>query len=362
LTIHNLAGSVRFLGDSAWLDMPHFDLPASTGSAKGKVFWGGPTPTRYAIHIVGDSVSLNDVAWVYPTLPHAGGGRLELDMNNVRHPRIMDYALTRMDVSSTRSRLVGSMTYGVGDPVLAVKDVSIEAKPLNFDLIRALNGKPFPYDWQGDITGTVRAKGGPLNHFHVDESHFTFADAHVPGAITRGSARGELDILYPAYTAFHGLDVNIETLDLRTIQYLNPEFLELKGTVSGTTRLDSSWLDVRFSNADIVHHDGDQPISRFTGAGRVTDGKEYMTYDMALEAAPVSMTAIAHSYPSVRLRGNYTGPISIKGQAPALDVVTTLTGAGGTLAYTGLVDANLPDYGAHGTGSVSALNFRSRTR
>jgi len=64
LTIHNLAGSVRFLGDSAWLDMPHFALPASAGSAKGKIFWGGPTPTRYAIHIVGDSVSLNDVAWV----------------------------------------------------------------------------------------------------------------------------------------------------------------------------------------------------------------------------------------------------------------------------------------------------------
>ncbi|HEY4954560.1 MAG TPA: hypothetical protein VII02_06715, partial [Gemmatimonadaceae bacterium] len=227
LQIHNLAGGVRFLGDSAWLDMPHFDLPASTGSAKGKIEWGGPLATRYAVHIVGDSVSLNDVAWVYPTLPRTGGGRLDVDMNNVRHPRIMDYAITRMDVSSTRSRLVGSMTYGVGAPVLAVKDVRLEAEPLNFDLLRALNGKKFPYDWQGNITGSVRAAGGPLDHFRVDESHFTFADAHVPGAITRGSARGELDILYPAYTAFRGLDVNIETLDLRTLQYLNPEFLEL---------------------------------------------------------------------------------------------------------------------------------------
>ncbi len=361
MEIHNLAGGVRFLGDSAWLDMPHFDLPASTGSAKGKVFWGGPLPTRYVVHIIGDSVSLDDVAWVYPTLPRTGGGRMELDMNNVRHPHVMDYAITRMDVSSTRSRLVGSMTYGVGGPVLAVKDVSIEAAPLNFDLIRALNGKKFPYDWQGNITGSVRAAGGPLNRFRVDESHFTFSDAHVPGAITRGSARGELDILYPANTTFHGLDVNIEALDLRTLQYLNPQFLELHGTISGTATLDSSWLDVRFSNADIVHHDGDLPTSRFIGAGRVTDGKEYMTYDMTLDAAPVSMTTIANSYPSVQLRGNYTGPISIKGQAPALDVLTTLTGAGGTLAYTGTADANLPDYGAHGTGTVSGLNFRALT-
>ena len=361
LDIRTLSGDAKILGDSVWLDVPHFTLPGSTGQARGKVFWGGPEPMRYAIHIIGDSVSLNDVAWVYPTLPRTGGGRMELDINNVRHPHIMDYAITRMDVRSTRSRLRGSMTYAVGGPVLAVKDVSVEAAPLNFDLLRALNGKKFPYDWQGDITGTVRGVGGPLNRFRVDDSHFTFADAHVPGAISRGSARGGLDILYPAFTTFRGLDINIETLDLRTLQYLNPEFLELRGTVSGTARLDSSWLDVRFSNADIVHHDGDLPTSRFTGSGRVTYGTEYMNYDMALEAAPVSMTTLAKSYPSIQLRGNYSGPITVKGTAPALDVVTTLTGAGGTLAYTGTVDANLPTYGAHGSGTVTALNFRGLT-
>jgi hypothetical protein len=357
--IRTLAGDVRIVADSALLDVSHFDLPGSTGKAHGKVFWGSSLPIRYAIHVTGDSVSLNDVAWVYATLPRVGSGRMDLDINNVRHPHVMDYAITRMDVSTTRSRLLGSMTYGVGGPVLAVKDVNIEAAPLNFDLLRALNGKKFPYDWQGNITGRVRAAGGPLNRFRVDESRFTFADANVPGAITRGSARGELDILYPAFTAFHGLDVQIETLDLRTLRYLNPQFLELQGTISGTARLDSSWLDLRFSNADIVHHDGDLPTSRFTGGGRVTWGEKYMTYDMALEGAPVSMTTLAKSYPSIRLRGNYAGPISVKGIAPALEVVTTLTGAGGTLAYTGTVDANLPTYGAHGSGTVSALNFRA---
>jgi hypothetical protein len=359
MNITRMSGDVRIVADSAWLDVGHFDLPGSTGSARGKVFWGGSLPIRYAVHVTGDSVSLNDVAWVYPTLPRAGSGRMNLDINNVRHPHVMDYAITRMDVRSTRSHVLGDMTYAVGGPVLAVKDVRLQAAPLNFDLLRALNGKKFPYDWQGDITGTVRGAGGPLTHFRVDESRFTFSDANVPGAITRGSAHGELDILYPAFTAFHGLDVNIETLDLRTLRYLNPQFLELRGTVSGTARLDSSWLDVRFSNADIVHHDGDLPTSTFTGAGRVTWGAQYMTYDMALQAAPVSMTTMAKSYPDIRLRGNYTGPISIKGIAPSLELVTTLTGAGGTIAYTGTVDANLPTYGAHGTGSVSALDFRS---
>jgi hypothetical protein len=359
LDIRRLAGDVRILGDSVWLDVPHFDLPGSTGKARGKLFWGSDLPIRYAIHVTGDSVSLNDVAWVYPTLPRTGGGRMKLEINNVNHPHVMDYAITQMDVRSTRSRLIGDMTYAVGGPVLAVKGVRIQAAPLNFDLLRALNGKEFSYDWQGDFTGTVRAAGGPLNRFRVDESRFTFADANVRGAVTRGSARGELNILYPAFTAFHGLDVNIETLDLRTLRYLNPEFLELAGTVSGTARLDSSWLDVRFSNADLVHHDGALPISRFTGGGRVTWGEKYMNYDMALEAAPVSMTTLAKSYPDIPLRGNYTGPISMKGTAPELAVVTTLTGAGGTIAYNGIVDANLPTYGAHGTGTVAGLNFRT---
>src|SRR5688572_5076132 len=359
IEIRKLAGDVRILGDSVWLDIPQFDLPGSTGKASGKLFWGNDLPMRYAVQITGDSVSLNDVAWVYATLPRTGGGRLNLEINNVGHPHVMDYAITDMDVRTTRSRLIGDMTYAVGGPVLAMKDVRLQAAPINFDLIRALNGAEFPYDWQGDITGTVRATGGPLNRFRVDESRFTFADANVPGAMTRGTARGGLDILYPAFTTFRGLDVDIETLDLRTIRYLNPAFLELRGTVSGTARLDSSWLDLRFSNADLVHHDGDLATSRFTGAGRVTYGDEFMIYDMALQAAPVSMTTLAKSYPDIPLRGNYTGPITIKGTAPELAIVTTLTGPGGTIAYNGTVDANLPTYGAHGSGTVAALNFRT---
>ncbi|HUQ19381.1 MAG TPA: translocation/assembly module TamB domain-containing protein, partial [Gemmatimonadaceae bacterium] len=87
--------------------------------------------------------------------------------------------------------------------------------------------------------------------------------------------------------------------------------------------------------------------------------KDYMHYDMALNADSMNMTTLSHSYPSLQLRGNFAGPVTVKGTAPALDVVTTLAGAGGTISYTGLVDANLPTYGAHGTGSVANLNFRS---
>jgi translocation and assembly module TamB len=360
LTVRNIAADIRHVGDSVWIQSPGFELTASKGRLPyGKLVWGNGIPMRYDIHIIGDQVAMSDIAWVYPTLPTTGGGRLDLYINNTKHPRVIDYAVKNMDVRTTQSRLKGDMTYGVGGPMLVLKDVSLTGAPLDFSLIRVFNGKPFPYSWRGQLTGFLRGSGGPLNRFKVDETKFTFSDANVPGAISRGSARGELDIFQPAFTVFHGFDVNIETLDLRTLQFLNPMFPALKGTVSGTTRLDSLWLDVRFSQADITHHDGNLPISRITGSGRMTSHDKYMSYDMLLEGAPLSMTTLARSYPDIPLRGNYSGPMRIEGIASKLNVETTLTGPGGVIAYKGTVDSELPTYGAHGTGTVANLDMRT---
>jgi hypothetical protein len=360
LDVKRMTADVRHVGDSIWIQSPGFELAASAGRVPaGKLVWGGGVPMRYAFHIVGDRVSLSDIAWVYPTLPTTGGGRLDLFINNVRHPRVIDYAVKNMDVRTTNSRLLGDMTYGVGGPVLVLKDVNVRGAPLDFALIRAFNGKPFPLPWKGQLTGFLKGVGGPLNRFRIDETKFSFADGNVSGAVSRASARGEVDILEPAVTVFRGLDLNIETLDLRTMQALSPAILALKGTVSGTTRLDSLWLDTRFSNADLVHHDGDLPTSRITGSGRITTHDTFMSYDMNLEAAPVSMTTLARSYPDIPLRGNYAGPVRIVGQPANLTVETTMTGPGGTIAYSGTVDSNLPTYGAHGTGTVANLNLRT---
>ena len=174
---------------------PHFDLPGSTGRAEGKIVWGSDLPVRYAIRVWGDSVSLKDVAWVYPTLPRTGGGKMVLDIRNERNLHQLDYALTDMDVRTTKSRLVGDMTFETGGPVLTVHDVTLKADPVDFDLLRTLNGKPFPADWQGKLTGTVTARGGPLTNFFVDAADVTFRDAHVPGAVSHLTGHGELDIL-----------------------------------------------------------------------------------------------------------------------------------------------------------------------
>lgn len=355
----NLRGGARQLGDSIWLDLQHFDLPGSTGSAKGKVVWGSDLPIRYAIDVAGDSVSLADVAWVYPTLPTTGGGRMKLRIaNEPSRLSVIDYAIRDMDVRTTKSRLRGNMTFGVGGPVLIVKDVRMDAAPLDFDLIRALNGKPFPYDWQGQITGSVTARGGPLDRFRVDSSAFVFRDANVPGAVSAGSGKGELDILLPAFTAFHSFAVTAHQVDLRTLEFLNPNFPRLGGYVSGRAVLDSSWLDVRFRDADLTHVDGPGEATHMTGQGRVTYGEQFMTYDLDLDATPLSFTTLARSYPTLPLRGTVRGPLRVKGTIENLEVATTLTGTAGQVALNGRFDLFAPGFMARATGSVANLDLR----
>ena len=353
----NVRGSLRRLKDSIWIDLPHFDLPASTGSARGKIVWGSDLPTRYDIAVHADSVSLADVDWVYPTLPTTGGGSTDLRIvNDSSNLHVIEYRLTDMDVRSTKSRLRGNMTFAVGGPVLAVKNLKLEADPVDFDLVRTLNGGPFPTDWQGQLYGTVSGRGGPLNRFVVDAANMTWRDTHVPGAVTQLRGRGELDILFPAYTAFHGFKVDVARLDLRSIEYLFPSFPRLGGTIAGLATLDSSWLDVRFSDADITHQDGEGTPSRLTGAGRVTWGEEFMSYDVDVQAQPLSLTMLSRSYPSLKLKGLVSGPIRARGTVADLALNTTLTGEAGTLTFDGKLDAYPPGFGVTGSGEVTALD------
>lgn len=353
--ISHASGLVRILGDSVWLTMRHFDLPGSTGSASGKVWWGNDLPTRYDLHIAGDSVSMADIAWVYPTLPRTGGGRMQLAIRNERDLHVLDYVLTQVDVRTAKSHLTGAMTFGVGKPVLIVKDVSLAASPLDFAFLRALNGGPFPVNWNGEFTGTVRGPGGPVDRFQIDEARLTFRDANVPGAVSRFMAHGGVDILSPAQAKFHALALNVGTLDLRTIHYLFPSFPRLAGTITGTATLDSIWTDVRFRDADVAQHDGPGPATHVTGSGRITYA-EPVAFDVTLDASPLAFTTLARSYPGLPLRGSYSGPLRITGTMAHLAVRGSLSGPAGQFGADGVFDLEPPVYGAQGTVSARELD------
>ncbi|HTR79665.1 MAG TPA: hypothetical protein VMH39_16230, partial [Gemmatimonadaceae bacterium] len=357
----NVSGLVRLLGDSLWASIAHFELPGSRGEAHGTVVWGGDAPPRLAIHVRADSLSLDDINWVYPGLPRTGGGTALLTIKNEKDPHILDFRLDSMDVRSTKSRLTGSMTFGTGAPVLLVRDVDVVADPIDFDFIRALNGKDFPIDWRGQLFGLVRGPGGPLTDFAIDSMTGEWRDGHVNGAVSRVSGKGGLNIVDPGTPVFHDFQLTVGTLDLRSIEYLFPSFPRLAGVISGVATLDSSLYDVRFHDADLTHTDGLGEPTRVTGSGRITTGAQVITYDVALDANPLSFDLLARSYPSLPLRGAMAGPIRAVGQLSDLDIKTQLSGRAGAFSFDGRVsaDSTAPGgYGATGQGELVGLDLQ----
>ncbi len=355
-SFRNARGTVRKLGDSLWLDVKHFDLPASTGSATGKIWWGSKLPTRLDIRVRGDSVSMNDVAWVYPTFPRTGSGRTDLRITN--YPgRINDfqYELTNLDARSNRSRITGAMTFISSGPVLQITDLDVQASPVNFDLLRTFAGAPLPVDWQGDLWGYAKGPGGPLTNFVISESDVTFRDAHVPGAVSRGRGRGELNILDPEFTVFRGFHVDAEVIDTRSLEFLFPSFPRIHGTVAGSAVLDSIWTDVRFSQADLTHRNMPGEPSRVTGSGRVTYG-ELMTFDVNVVAQPVSLTMMSYAY-DLGIKGLMSGPIRARGTSNDMMVTAQLEGPAGRISYNGRADAYPLSVAARGSGRVEGLDL-----
>ena len=359
LPFRNMRGVFDWRGDSVWLALSHFELAASTARATGKVHWGSDLPLRWDVNIHSDSVKLSDFSWIHETLPVTGGGKLDLRIHNQRDLHVIDYAITNMDARTRDSRLLGNMTYGVGGPVLQVKDVDLRFAPLDFALLETLHGGRFPLPWSGRFTGSLRARGGNVNHFAVDALSLEFTDRNVPGATAGGEGRGEIDILDPAATAFHRFALNVTHFDLRTAQFVNRDFPKLNGIVAGTTVLDSVWSDVRFRDGDFTHRDSTaEPTSRVKGSGRVTLGDERVDVDVALAALPLSATTLARSFPKVPLRGDFTGPLRVKGSVGDLAINADLTGDAGDIRIDGTVDALKPRYRVAARGTLANFDMQ----
>lgn len=356
----NFKGTLRRVSDSLWLDDLSFQLANSGAHGNAKVTWGSGLPVRYDVKLTGDSVALADLSWIDETIPWSGGGRTLITIrNDPKNLGVIEYGLRGMDARAHQSRIVGNMTFAVGGPVLRVDNVDLQLQPANTELLRWFNGEPFPYDWKGNVTGRVVARGGPVTNWQLDDAQLTFADAHVPGAVSRARVRGLVDIFTPAEAILKGVDLDLQQLDLRTPRFVNPLFPELNGFAHGTVRLDSLWYDASFSKADIEHVDGPGLPSRFTGSGHFTLLTEGVKFDVDMQAVPLSYTTMSRSYPTLPLRGSAVGRIKAAGMAEQFDLQTTLAGEGGELSFTGRADALEPTMGATGLWRVRGGNLQN---
>ncbi len=355
----NMRGDVRWVGDTIWANFTGFELPHSTGRGRGRLDWADGRPIRYDFNIHSDSTGLEDLHWIHSTLPATGVGAMDLRIVSEANPHVVDYVITNMDMRTASSRLRGAMTYGVGAPVLIVKDVDLQLTPLDFRFLETLNGGPFPQPWRGTFTGTLKGRGGPVNHFQVDDARLAFADANVPGAITRAVLRGEVDILSVSRAKFHGMQVELGQFDLRTAQFLNPDFPKLAGVIAGRGTLDSLWNDVRVRDADVTHSDSDTAtVSRLKGTARLSFGGARMAFELEAAALPLNVSAFARSYPAVPLRGTMNGPLRLNGTTADLALSADLVGTFGRLQFDGQFDAESPGRAAVIRGALGDFDFQ----
>jgi translocation and assembly module TamB len=354
-----LQGELRILRDTLLVDLPHFSLPGSGGRAVGRVTWGRGLPSRYSFRVEADSVALADVAWINPAIPTEGGGRMRLDIRNAgADPKAIEYRITQMDVRSHRSRLRGTMTWGVVDAEVSLRDVDLEMAPLHDELITRFNRGPLPIPLRGQIEGRLRGRGGPLSAFVVEDATATFRDANVPGAVSRARASGTLDLTEPASPVFSGLLVDVASFDLRTARALDPAVPALDGTLEGTARLDSVWGNLRISDADLTHRDGDAPTSRLRGTMLVAWNEGPLRWDVDLAALPLSFTTLARSFPALPLRGEFSGPLRSAGQSGDLTLITDLLGAAGRLDADLRIDPTAPGYIVSGRTNLTNVDPR----
>jgi translocation and assembly module TamB len=359
--ISRASGRVTIANDTLRATLPHVQLPGTVTAGGGKVYWGHVKAPVYTLRFTSDSIALNDIAWVHPNLPRTGGGSAVVDIRSDKtNPDIVDFVISKMNVQSTDSHLTGDMTFESGRPELVVKNVAVEAAPVDFALIRVLGGgKPFPVDWAGQWTGRLRGSGGPLSRWHVDSTDLTLHDAHVPGAVSRFGGSGEINITDPSFLAFHHFRVSLDRLDLRTPQFVLPDFPRLQGVVAGTATLDSVWDDVRFADADITHTDGTAVPDHITGAGRFTLGDSLSRYDMTLQASPISFTTLAQTYTALPIRGQFSGPITMQGTLRDLDLTADIAGPAGAFTLDGHFDLMRPGFAGSGALTVAHVDARS---
>ena len=50
--------------------------------------------------------------------------------------QILDFRLTNLDVKTTGSHVTGTMWFGIGAPVLLVRNVDLKGDPVDFDFVR----------------------------------------------------------------------------------------------------------------------------------------------------------------------------------------------------------------------------------
>lgn len=335
IRVTHAAGTVTWTPDSLRFALPHLALPASLGSADGRVWWNQPGSVRYDVAI-NATASLSDLTWTWDVLPTIGSGSVKLRMRTLDSADDTEYALNDLNVTSEKSNVQGRITIVARPAVILLQKVALTFSPITSELLRRVSYEAVPARVQGLLRGQLLAEvGGTLKNFLIDRLNAQFEDRTVPGALSLITAFGRVSMgVKPA-----ARDMQIDTLqvDLRTLRALAPTLPAIDGVLRGHGHLvaaDAVTADI--SGLALQWIDAAGNISRISGDARVGYGLSVPTFKVALALDPLSFRALARVDSTIKITSAISGQLNATGTLDSLNWQVALRAdAAGLVALSG---------------------------
>ncbi|HEX6535471.1 MAG TPA: translocation/assembly module TamB domain-containing protein [Gemmatimonadaceae bacterium] len=329
--IRGLRGDFHLDGDSLWFRALAVSLPHSRMRGDG-TYLLGPGDMRLSLRAA--PVALGDIRFMYPSLPSSGRGSLGLTML-YRAKGESDYQVRDAHVTIDSASLDGSVgiSTGTGDGPIRVHDTSLRFARVDTRLIEQLAPR-LKSPRRGTLSGRATLSGTPTAMRVDADVAFDAArggTSHVVAVGGVGVGEG---------VRLDDLRLRLEPLQVDLARAVSPS-LPVRGTITGTVRVDGSTLGRLVASADLVHRDRGA-VSRVSGRGTATlRGRKWVDADIRL--APLSLVTAGRFAPALRLHGTAAGRLRVTGALSMLRVNGDLRlPDGGTLVANGWADVESP--------------------
>ncbi len=316
LRLVSAAGDLLWWPDSLRMNIPLLRLPGSRASLRGTVAWPAERATQVALDIIADSVTMSDVQWMSALLPAQGAASATVAVRTAPNGDLR-YDVRTFDIRAHESHLSGSMSITAGRRT-QVRGLSVAMQPLSLLLVRKVFGDTIlAPGWRGAIDGTLNATGGFLDSLVLDTVRATFRDARVGGAQSRLMVGGAMDGSGPV-TRLIGMEVTIDSMDVRTVGVIAKAADSLRGALTGRVRLNGPTNNVDFSDLFLRHVDGERQASQFTGAGRIGSDLGSRWFDASLVLDTVAVATLGGTSSGLPLRSTTSGTLTLSATADTM--------------------------------------------
>lgn len=316
-------GQLRWTPDSLMLDLPNVALPASTGSAKGRVSWNLPGAVRYDVTVAARA-GLSDLTWIWDVLPDSGSGSANVRMRTLASADDAEYTLSKLDVSTMNSRVTGDITVVSRPADILLQGVDLSFLPMRSELLRRLSYEAVPKEVKGTLRGRLIAKqGGSLKALLVDRLDASFADDQVQGAQSSLSASGLFAL--GANPTGKNVRVSNAVVDLRSVRKIAPAMPPVDGIVRGDMLIASADLkQATVPSLNLNWTDAAGNASHVTGRAEARFGGRVPYINTELLLDPLSLKALVRVDTTFPISSALRGTVSATGELDSLKWTASL--------------------------------------